>query len=430
VGGGRGAPPPRAGRGAGRGGGGAGRRGRGAAAAAPEAAVLIASDQPRLLEGVLERYREIERRGGWTKVPTDLVMGPGYSYDCERIGILERRLVAEGYLERVRRPLPPPVLTPEQAKAKAKADAKAKAQAKLQPVSTRKTLGTWGECDYGSELTAAVKAFQADRKVLGYGQVGKLTFTELNRPVGEIVDILEQDLARWRNRGLEPSGSYLLVNIPFFELVAFEDDEEVMRMPVVVGQKSWQTPQFSDALEYVIVNPDWGIPEKIAKQEYWPSAKRNPKWLAAQGIVNDGGALRQKPGPQNPLGRIKFVMPNENDVYLHDTPAKRAFDAAVRALSHGCVRLSRPMDLANYLLRDEPEWDSRRLQSAVASGQTKRINLRRNMPVHIVYSTSRVNVDGRLELRPDVYGKNRSRGREEDAWPPGDARARARPGYG
>lgn len=402
------------------------------AAAAPEAVstdppVLVASDQPRLLEEVLERYREIERRGGWNKVPTDLVMGPGYAYDCERIGLLEKRLVAEGYLAHVRRPLPPPVLTPEQAKAKAKADAKAAAKAKLQPVAARKTLGTWGECDYGPELTAAVRAFQADRKVLGYGQVGKLTFNELNRPVGEIVAILEQDVARWNSRGIHPSGDYLLVNIPFFELVVFEGSEETMRMPVVVGQKTWQTPQFSDALEYIIVNPDWGIPEKIAKQEYWPSARRNPKWLAAQGIVNDGGALRQKPGPQNPLGRIKFVMPNENDVYLHDTPAKRAFEAAVRALSHGCVRLSRPMDLANYLLRDDRDWDPRRLQSTIASGQTKRINLPRPMPVHIVYSTSRVNVDGRLELRPDVYGKNRSRSREEDPAAPADESASAWP---
>lgn len=361
----------------------------------------IPSDQPGLLEEALERYREIERSGGWREIPTNLVMGPGQSYDCRRVNALEKRLIMEGYLEHespAPAPPPAPALSPAEAQAQ---------PVRAAPVRADQPMGLWGPCPYTSELTDAVRAFQADRRVLGVGQLGTQTMAELNRPVQEIVEILEQDLTRWRARGLNPRGTYLLVNIPFFELSVFEDDEETMRMPVVVGQPTWQTPRFSDELEYIIVNPDWGIPDKIARQEYWPSARRDPEYFRWQGITNTGGSLRQKPGPRNPLGRIKFVMPNENDVYLHDTPEKRAFAAKNRSLSHGCIRLSRPLDLAIYLLRDDPQWGSRRIESAIGSGQTRQINLHRRMPVHIVYSTSRVNEAGRVEFRDDVYKTSR-----------------------
>jgi len=368
-----------------------------------EASASIPGEQARLLEDALERYREIERRGGWSKFTTEIAIGPPHSYPCPILASLERRLMAEGYLRRSTIPRPPPPPPGKPAK-----------RSRNEPPPPPQVE----YCKYGPALADAVKAFQLDRKILGNGQVGARTRAELNRPVQEIIDILEHDVERWRNVRLDPSGTYLLVNIPFYQLIAYQDGREDLRMDVIVGQPAWQTPQFSDELEYIVVNPDWGIPDTIAKLEYWPSARRDPKYLSRQGITATGGSLRQKPGPRNPLGRIKFVMPNTHDVYLHDTPEKRAFTAAVKALSHGCVRLSRPVDLGNYLLRDEPEWDSRRLQTSIASGKTGQINLRRRMPVHIVYSTSRVNDEGRVEIRPDVYGKNRRSAREREARPP------------
>ncbi len=363
------------------------------------------SEQARLLEGALERYRDIERHGGWAAVPTDLVMGPGYSYDCKRIAAFEKRLVVEGYLREEDRTLPPPA--PEPTAAEAKAARKQQPPPSSQP--RNQPMGLWGPCPYSPALTAAVKAFQVDRSVLGVGQLASRTMTQLNRPVEEIVEILEQDLARWRGVSLDRLGSYLLVDIPFFELVAYENGHETLRMPVVVGKRDWQTPSLHAEVQSILLNPDWGIPEKIAKVEYLPLAARDSGYLRRQGITNDGGSLRQKPGPNNPLGRVKFVMPNPDDIYLHDTPAKGAFDAAVKALSHGCVRLSNAAELASYLLREDSQWSLRRLQAAISSGQTQGISLRRRMPVTIIYSTSRVNEDGRLELRPDVYGKNRMR---------------------
>ena len=356
------------------------------------------SEQALRLEEALGRYRDIERRGGWNKVPTDLVMGPPYPYECSRIAALERRLIAEGYLRRGSTPPPPPRPAPPKR-------------------GTEPPVGQGGYCTYGPALTAAVSAFQADRKVLGTGQLGSQTMAQLNRPVQEIVDILEHDLERWRHVSLSPAGTYLLVNIPFYELGVFESGREVLRIPVIVGQPSWPTPLFSDEVEYIIVNPDWGIPDSIAKQETWPMARRDPGYFRRAGIVATGEGLRQKPGPRNPLGRIKFMMPNHHNVYLHDTPEQRAFTAAVRALSHGCIRLAKPLELANYLLRDEPEWDPRRLQSAIASGRTQQINLRHHMPVHVVYSMSRVNDEGRVELRPDVYGMNKRRARDDERRP-------------
>jgi murein L,D-transpeptidase YcbB/YkuD len=359
-------------------------------------------DQESRLEEALARYRQIEARGGWKAVPTDLTMGPEFTYDCRRIAAIERRMIAEGYLERGSTPrppapLPPGVKPPKQPK-----------QPKNAPPPREP------HCRYTDDLTDAIKAFQLDRKILGYGQLGGKTMTELNRPVEEIVAILERDLERWRRVPISPSGTYILVNIPFFDMRLYEAGEEVMRMPVVVGKKEWQTPQFNDELEYIVINPDWGIPETIAKLEYWPTARKNPKWLANQGITAVGGSLRQKPGPRNPLGKIKFLMPNPHDVYLHDTAEKGAFKASVRALSHGCIRLSRPMDLGYYLLRDQPAWGRARLDAAIATGRTQQINLTRHMPVHIIYSTSRVNADGRVEIRPDVYGKNRGLPRREE----------------
>lgn len=366
-----------------------------------------ALSQRQLLERALEYYREIERRGGWGKVPTDLVMGEGNSYDCRRIDAIERRLVAEGYLGRLSpRPLPPP---PPGQKPSAKA-----AAPQLQRVRYDEPLGLGGPCPWTRELTEAMRAYQADRKILGVGQLGSQTMTQLNRPVDEVLHTLRHDVERWRNVSLDPSGTFILVNIPFYELSVFERGEEVLRIPVIVGLPSWPTPTFSSRVQSMVVNPDWGIPPNIAKAEYLPFARKDPNYLARQGITNDGGSLRQKPGPNNPLGRIKFLMPNPHDVYLHDTPYKKAFTAKVKALSHGCVRLSRPLDLANHLLRDSDSWDRRRLDAAIASRRTQQINLDRPIPVHIVYSTSRVNEEGRLEMRADVYGRNKGRRYAED----------------
>lgn len=366
---------------------------------------IAAADQPRLLAAALRRYREIQARGGWEQGPTDYVIGAPYAYECWRIDALENRMIAEGYLARLSSRPKFPVVTEQ---AVSGADGEAAGVKKVSPEKgTAVVYPDYVRCPYTRELAEAVATFQYDRKVRGTGQLTTSTMHELNRPVEDIIAIIEQDLERWMKFKPEDSGTFILVTIPFFELRLYQNAREELQMPVVVGMPSWATPVMDDAIEYVIVNPSWGIPTRIAKEEYWPHARRDPDYLRRQGIEAEGGSLRQKPGPNNPLGRIKFVMPNEHDIYLHDTPHQRAFDAKVKALSHGCVRLSQPLDLATALLDKDGGWTRSAIEASIASRASKRVNLAQPMPVHIVYATSRVNEAGRLELRPDVYGRNR-----------------------
>ncbi|HYC54295.1 MAG TPA: L,D-transpeptidase family protein [Candidatus Binatia bacterium] len=332
------------------------------------------ADQLTKLSDMLSRYENIDRAGGWSAVPSDKTISRGGSYDCGRIHALERRLAAENYLQF-------PGGTP--------------------PPAAKET----GQCKFGEDLSAAIKKFQADRGMNADGNVGPATFRELNRPTRDIVSILERNVQRWRELSIGASDDYILVNIPWFELSVYSGGRPQLSMPVIVGLPTWQTPQFSDVVEYIVINPEWGIPESIASKEVWPKARRDKGYFRREGIVQTkDGHLRQKPGPQNPLGRLKFMMPNKNNVYLHDTPGKKAFSQQVRALSHGCIRVSKPVDLAEYLLGREGNWTPQKLQSAIRAGKTVHVNLENKIPVHIVYFTARVNDEGRLELRKDVYG--------------------------
>jgi murein L,D-transpeptidase YcbB/YkuD len=188
-------------------------------------------------------------------------------------------------------------------------------------------------------------------------------------------------------------------------------------------------------MTYVVVNPYWNVPESIARREIAPEAARDPSYLAARryqvvsgwgdgdvrpvearsvdwASVADGGSfpfrLRQLPGPGNALGRIKFMLPNPYDVYLHDTPATHLFTRARRTFSHGCVRVAHPLELAQWAFRGDPRWNRARLASAVASGRRESIALPRPIPVYLLYWTAWADSDGSVHFRDDVYGRDRA----------------------
>ncbi len=283
---------------------------------------------------------------------------------------------------------------------------------------------------YDGPLIEAVEHFQARHGLKSDGKLTKDTVRQLNAPLSVRVAQLEDSLERWRwlpaNYPLLP----VAVNIPGFKLRVFSDDHTIaMRMNVVVGQAlRHQTPVFAKEMKYIIFRPYWNLPLDITQAEIVPKLKRNPHYLARKGFevtdgngriatngavspgtlarIKSGGLLvRQKPGPSNALGLVKFMFPNEFDVYLHSTPSPELFNRSRRDFSHGCIRVEKPAELAAWLLQDQPEWTLDKINAAMESGPDNRqVNLSRPVPVVIVYLTAIVEEDGQVYFFDDIYG--------------------------
>jgi len=171
-------------------------------------------------------------------------------------------------------------------------------------------------------------------------------------------------------------------------------------------------------MTYLVINPSWNIPDSIARKEILKKIEKNPNYLAEQNITVlketkvTGKALpyrfRQEPGPLNPLGTIKFMLPNEYDVYLHDTVAKRLFSENVRTFSHGCTRIEKPLELAEYLLRDDPRWSRKDLVAAITKATEQTVMIPHPVTVHFLYLTAWVDENGSVQFRNDIYGRDKS----------------------
>jgi murein L,D-transpeptidase YcbB/YkuD len=382
----------------------------------------------KLLEAE-KRYRSIADAGGWPALPDGDAIKPGERADCARLEALRKRLEVEGYGSGSAQAGMKPANSASTATEGAAPDAatavgtdkavpapsvhldvpdsgKAATAAGADKSAPTATAGTKTGCEYGPDLVAAVKDFQHDRYLTVDGIVGGQTQRQLAKPVADVLAKIDYALKRWRANASNLSGSYILVNIPAFDLAVYEGRSEVLRMPVIVGLPDWQTPEMSDKVDSIVVNPSWNIPKSIAEAEVIPKSRKDGGYLAREGIVNDGdGTLSQKPGPRNPLGRLKFMMPNREDVYLHDTPGKTKFAAPARAFSHGCVRVEKPLELASFLLKDDPEWSKEKIQSAIDAKATKTVKLTKPTAVHLLYIPAVVSPDGRLRVAPDIYDK-------------------------
>ncbi len=202
-------------------------------------------------------------------------------------------------------------------------------------------------------------------------------------------------------------------------------------MKAIVGRTYRRTPEFSGKMAYIEINPTWTVPPKLVREDILPKVRKNPGYLKEKGIRifqgwSEGapeidattvdwsrvGAealsfkFRQDPGPLNSLGRIKFMFPNKFDVYLHDTPERGLFDRAVRDLSSGCIRIEKPLELAEYVLRDDPDWNREKILAAEADPTTKVIPLRNPISVHLLYWTAWLADDGRVQFRGDIYRRD------------------------
>ena len=259
-----------------------------------------------------------------------------------------------------------------------------------------------GSTIFDAPLAELVRHFQSHHGITVDGIVGPETLREMNVSAADRAQQIAVNMERWRWMPEDLGDRYAVVNIAAFRLDVIEGDRSALAMKTVVGKDYTRTPFFAARITEVIVNPWWNVPDSIAVKELWPKQRRDPSYFAREHMVVTAGRIRQRPGPWNALGRLKFNMPNRYNVYLHDTPAKQLFDRPFRAFSHGCIRLERPLDLALYLLRDQPRWTTVELTSDVE----RAIPLTIPLPVYVLYWTAWVGDDGHMELHRDHYSRD------------------------
>ena len=284
---------------------------------------------------------------------------------------------------------------------------------------------------FDETVAAAVRHFQQRHGLTADGVIGDQTLGELNVSVQARIRKIKLNMERWRWYPDDLGDRYIWVNIPAFALQVVDGDQAIHTSRVIVGKKSRKTPIMSRQMTYLEVNPYWNIPRKIVRKNILPRATADPEYLIRQGIRVfenwDEQAreldplaisweklsrrsfpyrLRQDPSQVNALGRVKFMFPNSQSIYIHDTPGKGLFDQHIRAFSSGCVRLENPISLAQYLLKDQG-WDRGRLESAVAKEKRKTVILNNPINVHLAYFTTWVDQTGQVHFAKDIYGRDR-----------------------
>ncbi|MBI5857248.1 MAG: L,D-transpeptidase family protein [Sphingobacteriales bacterium] len=252
-------------------------------------------------------------------------------------------------------------------------------------------------------LETAVKKFQTRHGYKADGIITNQLVKDMNMPAIERLKqvLLNMDRMRWMPQ--KPAGNLIIVNIPEFMLHVLDGKNKVFDMVVVVGQVGHNTMMFNGDLNQIIFSPYWNVPPSIVEKEILPAIKRNPNYLAKKNMERNGNYIRQKPGPGNALGKVKFIFPNSFNMYFHDTPAKSLFGQDKRAFSHGCVRLSEPQKMAEWLLRNDPAWPKEKIVSSMNRTYETSVKLKESIPVFIIYYTAWVDGDGLLNFRDDVY---------------------------
>ncbi|MCI5168428.1 MAG: hypothetical protein D3903_20640, partial [Candidatus Electrothrix sp. GM3_4] len=352
------------------------------------------------LKKMLARYRKMAKQGGWPKIPSGQTLRPGMT--DPRLSLLAERLFITGDLKDFSVTPPPPLI------ARPKPFPGPIIVIVVPKISLREVLlpPSWWlfsaplpahRLRYSNALLWAVKHFQQRYSLKQDGVIGKNTLEALNLPVENHINKIILNMERWRWLPHQLQGRRILVNIAGFRLVGMNDRKVEITMPVIVGKVGHDTPIFNHVMTYIEVNPYWNIPPSIVRNEIVAKVIENPFYLQEQRIRifadwQEGAPevmpenidwksigrginrfhLRQEPGPGNALGTMKFMLPNNNNIYLHDTSAHGLFRRVKRAFSHGCIRLSRPLDLADYILSNDHQMVSRkRLKAQITSKERK-----------------------------------------------------------
>ena len=339
------------------------------------------------LREMLRRYRTVEQAGGWPLV------GSAKGMRDSQAGRLRARLQASGDL----------------------------------PAGQAQS-GKNGDA-YDKSVAEALRRFQKRHGLKETGVINTATLAALNVPVSERMRQVELNMERWRWLPDDFGPRYILVNIPSFKMGVFESGKQVMEAKVVVGRQERQTPTFTANMAYLVLSPKWYVPRSIAVKDKLPQLKRNPYALKKQKIrifnstgqeIDPGSInwsavsansfryqLRQDAGPRNALGGIKFMFPNPYSIYLHDTPSRELFSRNQRTYSSGCIRISNPVELADYLLKHDPKWNKDTIKTAAASGKQRVVHLPEEVPVYLLYWTAWVDEEGLLNFRDDIYQRDK-----------------------
>ena len=328
------------------------------------------------LRAELQRYRTLVAAGGWRQLAEKgPSLAPGDSAPASRLTALRERLRVEGFLDQRR--------------------------ARVRP-------DTAGVMAYDSVLAGAIARFQARHGIVVDSALGPETIASLNVPAEYRLAQIAANLERFRWLPRTLGTRYILVNVPAFRLQAFDNGAEVLTMKVIVGADydGRSTPVFSDSMQTVVFRPYWNVTDNIAANEIWPKAEADPTYLDRNNyeVVNsdEGRRVRQRPGPGNALGLVKFMFPNSFAIYLHDTPQGELFEEDVRAFSHGCIRVEKPVELAQYVLG----WPADSVQRLMNGGKDDlHVPVNPKIPVYIVYLTSYVR-DGELHFGNDLYSRD------------------------
>ncbi|WP_332308225.1 L,D-transpeptidase family protein [Desulfogranum japonicum] len=349
--------------------------------------------QYHALKNGLARYRTFAKNGGFPTVPSGPVLKPGMS--DQRIPLLIQRLKSEGYLRE-----------------------------SYIPDATNL---------YSPRIVEAVRAFQRKFNLTQDGIIGSDTIIALNTPPSALIQRIRINMERWRWLPHRMVGKQILVNIAGYQLTILNNEKVDLHMPVIVGEIDHKTPLFSDRMRYLVLNPYWNVPVSIAVREILPQQIHNPNYLQEKNMRIFAGweqdakevnpqaidwkklgqgirryRFRQDPGPENSLGQLKFMFPNKHNIYLHDTPTHNLFQNATRAYSHGCIRVSRPVELAQYLLAgNKRSWSRQQIEDVLKRGQTQVVLLDNPIPIHLLYMTVYADPEtDELIFYRDIYAKD------------------------
>lgn len=325
------------------------------------------------LRAAARAYREIAARGGWPEVADGATLRLG-DRDARVAQLRERLLVTVDLLDRGS--------TPEL---------------------------------FDAALEEAVQRFQVRHGLDSDGIVGKKTLAALNVPVARRLATMDVNLRRLQQEGREWGARYLAVNTAAATYRVVENGQQLFERPAIVGRSDWPTPRIDSVIDRMEFNPYWIVPPRIARLELLPKIRRDPDYLQRNDMQMVDGQIRQRPGPKNPLGVVKFHFDNPSFIYLHDTSNRQQFDRPDRFLSHGCIRASGAVDLAVLLLQGDPAWPRERIDAVIAAGGNLEVALVDPMPIHVVYDTAWVDASGAVQFRSDTYGRDRMLSAAADA---------------